>query len=110
MATSAEFAGYIGDQLASLERITVKKMFGEYGVWLEEKYVGCICDDQLFVKDTPAGRAFAPALELAPPYEGAGNALLVADPEDADFVTELIRLTYAALPRPRKKKPKAPRF
>ena len=67
--------------------------------------MGCICDDQLFIKNTPAGRAFAPGLRLAPPYEGAGDALLVEDPEDAAFAAELLRHTWAALPAPRRKKP-----
>lgn len=107
MATSEEFARYVGDQLADAGSVRVKPLFGDYGVWLEGKYVGCICDDQLFVKNTPAGRAFAPGLRLAPPYEGAADALLVEDPEDAAFAAELVRRTWAALPAPRgKKKPR----
>ena len=36
---------------------------------------------------------------------GAGDALLVEDPEDAAFAAELLRHTWAALPAPRRKKP-----
>lgn len=109
MATSEQFARYIGDQLAVAGRVEIKKMFGEYGIWLEGKYVGCICGDQLFIKDTPAGRAFAPQLGLAPPYKGAANALLVEDPEDAPLAAELLKRTWQALPAPRTKKKAGPK-
>jgi TfoX/Sxy family transcriptional regulator of competence genes len=31
-------------------------MFGEYGVYCDEKFVALICDDTLFVKPTPISR------------------------------------------------------
>jgi len=57
MATNKEFADYVGDQLIAAGNISCKKMFGEYGVYLDEKIVGLICDNQLFIKKTEAGRA-----------------------------------------------------
>lgn len=61
-----------------------------------------VCDDRLFVKPSPAGRAFAPDAEEAQPYSGAKPCLLI-DAElwdDRDWLAELFRITAAALPPP----------
>ena len=71
MASSKEFVKYIADQLSGAGEITYRKMFGEYGMYCNGKIFALICDDQLFVKITEAGRNFWPELEEAPPYEGA---------------------------------------
>ena len=57
MGTSKEFADYVCDQLMVAGNISCKKMFGEYGVYLDEKIVGLICDNQFFLKKTEAGTA-----------------------------------------------------
>jgi len=83
-------------------------MFGEYALYCNEKVVALICDDRLFVKPTQEGRAFAGPLEEAPPYPGSKPFLLVEEDrfEDRDWMTEFIRITAAALPIPKPKKPK----
>ena len=50
MGSSKEFADYVCDQLTAAGNISCKKMFGEYGVYLDEKIVGLICDNQFFLK------------------------------------------------------------
>ena len=49
-------------------------MFGEYGVYLDEKIVGLICDNHFFLKKTEAGRAMIEAhlttVEEGLPYPG----------------------------------------
>jgi hypothetical protein len=70
--------------------------------------VALICDDTLFVKPTPEGRAFAGQLEEGPPYPGAKPCLIVPEDQldDADRLAELIRITAEALPAPKPKKSK----
>ena len=48
MACSPEFIQYITEQLKNAGRITCRKMFGEYGMFLDGKIVAIICEDQLF--------------------------------------------------------------
>ncbi|HEU5223541.1 MAG TPA: TfoX/Sxy family protein [Candidatus Lumbricidophila sp.] len=108
MSTRAETAEFLVDQLSGAGAIHSTKMFGEYAVYCDGKVIAFICDDQLFIKPTAAGREFAPECEDAPPYPGAKLYLLV-DPakwDDRDWLTELVTRTYAELPEP---KPKAPR-
>lgn len=106
MATSKEFMEYILDQMAPAGEVAAKKMFGEYGFYLDGKMVALACDDQLFLKDLPACREAYPTAELAPPYTGAKPHLIVADPEDRGKLSSTLRKIWevTAFPKPRKKK------
>lgn len=79
-------------------------MFGEYGVYCNGKIFGVICDDQLFVKITEAGRKTCPDLTEAPPYEGAKNYFLFEDVENKEMLTKFVAATYQELPEPKPKK------
>lgn len=50
--------------------------------------------DELFVKNTPTGREFAPDLELAPAYPGAkpGMHIPKAKWENTDWMAKLVRI------------------
>lgn len=109
MASSIEFVEYIADQLSGAGEITYRKMFGEYGMYCNGKIFALICDDQLFVKITEAGRSFWPELEEAPPYEGAKPYFLVEDIDDRERLCMLAAETYKELPEPKPKKKKAER-
>ncbi len=106
MATQASTADFLTSQVSDAGAVRNRKMFGEYALYCNEKVVALICDDKLFVKPTDAGRAFAGNLEEAPPYSGSKPFLLVEEDrwEDRDWLTELIRITAAALPVPKVKK------
>jgi TfoX/Sxy family transcriptional regulator of competence genes len=109
MASDRNTVVFIVDQLAGAGDVSAKPMFGEYGVYCDGRMVAMVCDDQLFVKPTPGGRAFAGAIDEASPYPGAKPCLLVdADRwDDADWLAELVRISTAELPMPKPKKPKA---
>ena len=55
MATRQSTIDFLLDQLADLPGVRARKMFGEYALYLDEKVVALVCDDQLFLKPTPAG-------------------------------------------------------
>ena len=78
---------------------------GEYVLYCDEKVVGLVVENELFVKFTEQGRAFAPDLELAPAYDGAKPGLHVPEDRRVDTVwlAELIRITAGALPAKPKK-------
>jgi len=66
-------------------------MFGEYGLYLDGRLVALVCDDQLFVKPTIAGRAYAPDAGEAPPYPGSKPSLVIdaALWDDREWLAEL---------------------
>lgn len=109
MASSPDFVRYICDQLAGAGAVTSRKMFGEYGLYCDGKFFALVCDDQLFLKITEAGRAFRPDYPLAPPYDGAKKHLRIDDPDDRETLCELTRRTCAELPAPKPKKPRKPK-
>jgi TfoX/Sxy family transcriptional regulator of competence genes len=107
MATDADFALYVVDQFEKDLGVTSKKMFGEYGLFSGGKIFGLICDDRLFIKPTEAGRAYIGDVVEGEPYPGAKPSLLIGDRmEDGPWLSELARITVAALPAPKPKKPR----
>lgn len=108
MATSPATIAFLLDQLAAIEQVAARRMFGEYGLSVAGKPVGVVCDDQLFLKPTSAARQLLASPVEAAPYPGAkAHLLITADLwEDAEWLCRLLRATAAELPAaaPRKTK------
>jgi TfoX/Sxy family transcriptional regulator of competence genes len=110
MASDLDFVQFVADQMAGAGPVAYRKMFGEYAVYCDGKVVALICDNQLYVKPTEAGRAFIGAVVEAPPYPGAKPSFLIGEQvEDGEWLARLVKLTADALPRPRPKKKKLKR-
>jgi DNA transformation protein len=112
MATSQSTIEFLLDQLSSLPAVRARKMFGEYALYYDEKVVALVCDNQLFVKITPPGKAFVGERCVeGEAYPGAKPSIVVdADEvEDGVRLCELIRITATALPAPKRKPPRATR-
>ena len=109
MASSKNTVDFIIEQTAGAGTIIVKKMFGEYGVYCNDKIVALVCDDQLFVKPTKAGRDFIGDLNLVEgcPYPGAKPYFLISGElwDDHEWLSTLFKISYAELPPPKKKSP-----
>lgn len=106
MASRPEFVQYVADQLTGAGEITYRKMFGEYGMYCDGKIFALICNDQLFVKITEAGKGLAPELETAPPYEGSKPYFLMEDVDNKEFLTKFVIETCKELPVPKPRKAK----
>ena len=106
MASHQDFVDYVAEQLREAGAIRSRKMFGEYGLYCDGIFFAVICDDQLFVKVTPAGEAAFPQLPKAPPYEGANDYIWVEDVDDRETMTALTRLTCLELQAQPKKRRK----
>lgn len=105
MASDQKTLDFILDQIRGAGNVTAKKMFGEYGIYCDDKIVALLSDNLLFVKPTNAGRAFAKGVGDAPPYPGAKPYLAVQERiDDREWLTELVRVTAAELPKPAPKK------
>jgi len=104
MGSSVETVQFICDQAGLGDRITYRKMFGEYALYLDGKVVALVCDNQMFLKPTEAGLGYLGKVSEAPPYPGAKNFyLLSAEIEDADVLKGALLVTARALPEPRPK-------
>lgn len=109
MASKQSTVDFIIEQIASDGTVRAKRMFGEYGIFCSDKMVALVCDDQLFVKQTAGGRAFASPCQEASPYPGAKPCLLISGDrwEDREWMSELIRITADELPAAKAKGRKA---
>ncbi len=111
MASDLSFVEYVCDQISGAGQVSFKKMFGEYAIYCDGKVVALVCDNQLFVKPTVAGRARLDEVVEAAPYPGAKPHWLIGEQlDDQRSISNLIELTASALPvpKPRKSKPKKP--
>jgi len=110
MSTDTDFIEYVHEQAGFAGRLTHKKMFGEYGVYLDEKIVALAADNSLFLKPTDAGRALLPNVVEAPPYPEAKNWFVLDEfLDDTELLQRLLQTTFDALPAPKIKTAKKPR-
>ncbi len=108
MASDANFVEYVRDQISKAGQVSVRKMFGEYAIYCDDKIIGLVCDNQFFVKPTTVGRTIMAQVVEAPPYPGAKPYFLMGEElDDREFMTNLIRRTASELPVPKPKKPKS---
>jgi TfoX/Sxy family transcriptional regulator of competence genes len=107
MATDLSFIDYVIEQAALDERIRFKRMFGEYGIYIDGKVVAFACDNSLFVKAANATAELTANLPRRPPYPGA-KPYPVADEllDDSDQLQALLLATADAMPEPKPKKPR----
>jgi TfoX/Sxy family transcriptional regulator of competence genes len=96
---------YLVEQVKHAGAVAARKMFGEYAIFCDGKMVALICDDQLFIKPTLAGRSLIGTVEEKSPYKGVKSYFWISGErwDDGEWLTELVRTSAADLPRPVKK-------
>jgi TfoX/Sxy family transcriptional regulator of competence genes len=109
MASDKDFISFVCEQLRGAGEISSRRMFGEAAIYLQDKVVGLVCDNQLFVKPTEAGRAKIGVPVEASPFPGASKWFLMADLDDPEFLADFIRTTAEELPVPKVKSKKSRR-
>jgi TfoX/Sxy family transcriptional regulator of competence genes len=105
MATRKETVQEIVDRLAPLS-VRSRAMFGEYGLYCDEKIVALICHDTLYIKPSDTSREFFSDADLAPPYNGAKDYYAVSAERLNDYawLRDVVQQTADALPAPKPKK------
>lgn len=108
MSSQQSTVDYLMEQAESAGTLSARKMFVEFALYCDGKTVAFVCDDQLFIRLTEAGRAFLGTIEEGHPYPGSKPYFLITGDrwDDRDWLADLIRFTAEALPLP---KPKAVR-
>ena len=77
MVASDSFAEFLREQLASLGRITMRRMFGKTGLFCDGVMLGMVTDNTLYFRvDDHNQAAFAEASSVPPlSYEKRGNTI-----------------------------------
>lgn len=110
MSTDRDFIDYVAEQIGIGSRLSHRKMFGEYALYVDDKVVAFACDNSLLVKPSAAASELAPELPQRPPYPGAKD-YPVADEllDDSEAIRRLILQTAELMPPPKQKKTAAKR-
>ncbi len=103
MPNEKVFLDYILEQLEPIGDVRYRKMFGGATLYCDQKVVGLICDNQLFIKPTEAGKSFIGKVTEAPAYKGAKNSYLIDDIDNSEWLCELVLKTASELPKHKKK-------
>ena len=104
MTSEQGFIEFIVEQCQAAGTITYRKMFGDYAIYVNGKVTALVCDNQVFVKPSQAGRVFIGEVQEAPPYPGAKDYFLIEDRfEDSEWFSQLMRITADELPQPQPK-------
>ena len=105
MATDRDFIDYVAEQIALGSRLTYRKMFGEYALYVDEKVVAFVCDNSVFIKPSAAVARLGAELPQRPPYPGAKDYPVVDELlDDTDAIRALMLETAALMPAPKPKK------
>jgi DNA transformation protein len=103
---------YLLDQLRGCGPVSARRMFGEFCLYLDGRPVGLVCDEQLFLKPSEAGRRLMQAahgVQEGAPFPGARPHLRITadDWDDHHWLGQLVRATFDSLPPPKPVKPRA---
>ncbi len=107
MGTSKEYIGYVLECLNHIEGISARMMFGEYSLYMFNRVLGFVCDDQVFVKILPGStRILGEGAPTGEAYPGSKPYYLIEDLEDDEKMARLFRALYEDVPEPKPKKPR----
>ena len=98
--SNPDLVQYIVEQASNAGEVSAKKMFGDYCLYCDNKPVGLICDDYLYLKPL---KQLEPLLheedkQMKPPYEGAKPHFVITNVDDRDYVSTLVKAITDNLP------------
>jgi len=105
MASDLDYVQYIIDQIKTNGKITYKKMFGEYLIYLNNKPVVLVCDNTAFVKMLDCIKPLMENTETGFPYKGAKEHYIV-NVDDSEHLSDVVMVLEKNVPIPKKKRKK----
>ena len=102
MACSQEFIEFVNNTLSSLGEVRLRKMMGDYIIYLNGKCVASACDNNLYVKMYTQLEELLKGAEIGKPYEGAKDHYILDETNPA-LIRKAISLIWDILPEPKRK-------
>ena len=106
MATSREYVEFVCDQIQGTGIVRYRKMFGEYMVYVNDKPLLLVCDNQVYVKQLDALKEPLRDAPKGSPYQGAKEHY-VLDIDDREKSRAVVAILERVTPLPAPKKPRA---
>ena len=99
MATTNDFIAFVLDQSGLDGRLSTRRMFGEYSLYLDGRVVAFAADNSLLIKTCDATSALTRNLPLRPLFPGSKD-YAVADEllDDREALRGLLQATADGLP------------
>lgn len=94
MASKKSLLEYL---LSLNDKLTARPMMGEYLLYYLGKYVACLCDDTLYVKNLIEVKKLLPNSTLKSPYDGARPMIVFEEYEDISKLDLVLQTVYNAL-------------
>lgn len=109
MATSPAYAQFVENQFSGLDGFSMRRMFGEYAIYLQGRVLGFLADEQILLQDTPTSRQLLPDAERRELFPGSKLFVVFADEGNAHLLKSVSQAMWEELPLPKprrsKKKP-----
>lgn len=105
MATTEKYISFVQEKIEPFGVVRVRKMFGEYILYLADKPILSVCDNCVYVKKLPQLATDLAEAECGFPYEGAKECYIL-DIEDRELLDRVIPLLVQYTPQAKSKKEK----
>lgn len=105
MATTNEYIEYVCEQINGIGAIRYKKMFGEFMVYVNDKPVIIVCDNNAFVKKLECIEKMMKDAKSGYPYKGAKEHYIL-DIDNSEFCKSVVSKIEEVTPIPKPKKKK----
>ncbi len=105
MATTNEYIEYVCEQINGIGVIRYKKMFGEFMIYVNDKPVIIVCNNNVFVKKLDCIEEMMKDAKLGYPYKGAKEHY-VLDIDNSDFCKKIVSKVEEVTPIPKSRKKK----
>ena len=104
MATSREYALFVENLFRGVEGFSMKRMFGEYGIYLQGRVLGFLCDEQILLQDTPTARKLLPDAERKELFPGSKLFIIFSDEGNHHLLQSVAQAMWEELPVPKPRK------
>ena len=104
MATSREYALFVENLFRGVDGFSMKRMFGEYGIYLQGRVLGFLCDEQILLQDTPTARKLLPDAEKKELFPGSKLFIIFSDEGNHHLLQSVAQAMWEELPVPKPRK------
>lgn len=105
MSSDPQMVEFVLEMLQGLGEPRIRRMFSVHCIYLNDKPVGFLVDNHLFVKTNKEMRIARPDLPTQKLFEEAVNPMwIIDDPDDIKKVRELYKMALEWLPEKKVKK------
>lgn len=101
MATSREYALFVENLFRGVDGFSMKRMFGEYGIYLQGRVLGFLCDEQILLQDTPTARKLLPDAERKELFPGSKLFIIFSDEGNHHLLQSVAQAMWEELPVPK---------